>query len=120
MENLLTPEQRWIFINLTSLLALLGGLTFWAAWLLLALIARRLENAFHRSTYWQIDLAAPFGLVGYIFFQASSAVKHQNLGSLELWSSYILLTFSALACSLGAFRFWRVLQLISREKHVHD
>jgi len=91
-----------------SLLSLSGGLILWAAFLELALIARKFEVVFGKHTRWGWMAAAPTGLVIYSLLGVS------GLGGLEpataREASYWILGVSGLACGWSARRFWLLLR----------
>ncbi len=115
MERILTTTQYFIFVNLTSFIAILGGLTLWAGFILLGIIARRFEQAYGLATHWLFQMIAPAGVCAYLVMQAVASLRRENMGPLELWTGYTLLAWSAGMCLWGAYRFHKILRQIERE-----
>jgi len=109
MERILTDNQHLIFVTLTSYAAIAGGLLLWLGFILLGLISRRFEQAYGVITHWQFHLVAPAGIFIYLSMQAVASLRHQNMGPIEQWTGYTLLTWSARLCLWGVFRFRKVL-----------
>ncbi len=107
MEKVLTAGQYLLFVNLTSFMAVFGGLTLWAGFVLMGLIARRYEQTFGVATYWLMQMIAPLGLVVYLIMQTVATLRHQNMGVLELWIGYTFLTWSAGLCLWAGIHFYR-------------
>ena len=94
--------------------ALAGGLGLWAAFLVLALIARKFEVVFGRHTRWEAMALAPTGLVIYAVLVVSGLGGIERDSAREL--AYLILFVSGLLCGWSARRFWLMLRsLESRE-----
>ena len=116
MDTILTPVQYIIFIKLTSYLSILGGVIIWLGFILMAMVARRIERVYLVITYWQFQLIAPAGIFIYLLLQAVFGLLHKSLGILGSWASYILLVWSALLCAWGVLRFYKAIKLLVKEK----
>ena len=115
MPTVLTPLQHVVFVDLTSALAVLGGLLLWTGFVLIGLIARRLEQAYGHATHWQYFIVAPSGAVIYLIMQAVASLRHQNMNAVEQWIGYALLVWSAGLLAWGLAGFRRTLERIARE-----
>jgi hypothetical protein len=116
MGTVLTNGQHWVFVTLTSWIAILGGLALWVGFIYLGLIARRFEKAYGKITHWQFQLMAPIGVVGYLMMQSIASLRHQNMGPVEQWIGYTLLSWSAGLCLWGVMRFQKLIRQLSREE----
>jgi hypothetical protein len=115
MERVLTAGEHLLFVTLTSTIAVVGGVLMWIGFACLGLIMRRYERVFGRTTHWQFLTIAPAGLVAYLVMQSIASVLHQNMGPIEQWTGYTLLTWSALLCVWGILRFRQVLAKLEAE-----
>jgi hypothetical protein len=88
--------------------AVAGGLALWAAFLTLAVIARKFEGIFERRTRWAWMAAAPSGLVVYALLAVAGLGGVDPDAAREL--SYWLLLASGVLCALGAGRFRAMLR----------
>jgi hypothetical protein len=111
----LTDAQHLLFVEITSLVALLGGLALWAGFALMGLVARRFEQAFGQPTPWLFLMVAPMGLFLYLLMQSLASLQHENMNSIEQWIGYTLLIWSALLCGWGSLRFRKILAELARE-----
>ena len=73
MTRLLTTPEYLLFITMTNYMAVLAGVTLWAALFILGLIAARLERAFAVKTGWRLLLFAPSGILLYTVYTLVAA-----------------------------------------------
>lgn len=116
MERILTANQYFVFVNLTSFVAILGGLALWSGFVLMGLVSRRFEQAYGIITHWLFQMIAPAGVCIYLAMQSVASLRHQNMGPIELWTGYTLLIWSAILCMWGAYRFFKLLRQLERER----
>lgn len=114
MEKVLTTTQYLIFVNLTSFLAILGGIALWLGFVVMGLISRRFEQVFDKITYWQSQMIAPAGLFIYLVMQAIASNQHRNMGVVELWTGYSFLAWSSGWCLFSCYRFYRMLMQLEK------
>jgi hypothetical protein len=116
MENAeLTAMQEFFFVNVTSFIAILGGLLLWIGLGLEALIMRRFARAYSQPSRWQWMFFSPAGLAGYLVLQAAASLAHQQLDGLGLWLSYGLLGLSAVVSLWCQVDFLRLISRLNRE-----
>lgn len=111
---MLTAMQHFIFVDLTSWLAILGGLGLWLGFIFMGITARRFEQAFGQSTHWLYLMVAPAGAVAYLCMQSIASMRHENMGPIEQWTGYTMLIWSALLCAWGVYRFGKMLAALAK------
>lgn len=115
MDRILSTSQYMVFVNLTSFMAILGGIALWGGFAVMGLIAKRYEQVYGMVTHWQFQMIAPAGIFIYLLMQAIASLRHQNMGAIELWTGYTLLSWSAGLCFWACFRFYKLLNTLEQE-----
>ncbi|MCD4812663.1 hypothetical protein K8S19_03100 [bacterium] len=115
MERVLTASQHFLFVNVTSFVAIIGGLTLWAGFVGMGLVSRRFEQAYGVVTHWLFQMIAPAGVFIYLLMQSIASLRHKNMGAIELWTGYTLLVWSAVLCIWGAYRFFKIIRQLEQE-----
>ncbi|MCK5241033.1 hypothetical protein KAR34_01155 [bacterium] len=116
MDRVLTATQYFIFVNLTSVIAIVGGLVLWGGFIYMGLVSRRFEQAYGIVTHWIFQMLAPVGICVYLTMQSVASLRHQNMGPIELWTGYTLLIWSAILSLWGAYRFYRLFRQLAQEQ----
>ncbi|HDT14778.1 MAG TPA: hypothetical protein ENN55_01065 [Firmicutes bacterium] len=103
----------------SHLLAVLGGIFFWAAFFVFGLIARRYSVVFNKSTYHTLLMLAPSGILVYsilLIMKTSVLVTEPAVGAALQLAAYIFLLVSGIICLAGMLKFNRLLnELIKYE-----
>jgi len=116
MKLLLTPTEYFVYINLTNLIAILGGLLLWGTCFFFGIIARRYELVLRRKTNWQFLMMAPTGILGYVLVQAYAFLSQIKMTPVQSWVGYALFFISGFLSLMGALRFHRALAIDRRKK----
>lgn len=109
MTRLLSTGEYLTYITLTNYLAVLAGVSLWASFFLLGLIARRLERAFEVPTRWRLLVWAPSGILLYTVYTLVSAgggAGTQAGSQLERQIAYGALLLSACLTLWGCATTW--------------
>lgn len=115
MDKVLSASQYLIFVNLTSFMTILGGVVLWLGFIIMGLVSRRYEQVLGKATHWQSQMVAPAGMFIYLLMQAIASLRHHNMGSLELWTGYTLLAWSAGLAFWACFQFYKMLTKLEQE-----
>ena len=116
MTKLLSPAEYLTFVTLTNYIAVLAGVSLWGSFLLLALMARRLESALDVQTHWRLLAFAPSGILLYTVYALVSAggVPGSAAGfALERQIAYGALLLSGALCVFSAGMTWTALSRLT-------
>lgn len=105
MADLLTPMQRFLFVQLTGFMSIVGSLFLWFGLVMIGRQLKRFQQIFGRPLPWRLLSWAPIGVFIYLFWQSTAALQQRPLAPWEQWLGYSLLTLSAGLCAWGAWRF---------------
>ncbi|MBN1485508.1 MAG: lamin tail domain-containing protein [Chloroflexia bacterium] len=107
-----TRAAQLLFIDWTNAVSFAGGIILWVAFVYIALIARRFEALTQQRTYWQAMLVSPVGILIYNIVQAYGFLTRGSMTPGEQRFSFLVLFFSALACTALVYVFRRRAQRI--------
>lgn len=116
MRLLLTSSEFFVYITLTNLLAVLGGVLLWATCFLFAIIARRYELVLRKKTNWQFLMFAPSGILLYALIQAYAFMSQIKMNPAQSWLGYGFFLVSGLLSLWGAEQFRRAIRVDRRKK----
>ena len=98
----------------SSWISLAGGLVLWAAFLEMALIAKKFEVVFGRHSRWEAMALAPSGLALYSLLAVVGLGGLNQAAARE--AAYWILFVSGLLCAWSARRFWLLLRSLESKE----
>jgi len=101
----LTALEQFIYVDLTNVLSVLGGLFLWFVFITFALVSKRYSSLFGAKTKWYFLLLAPTGLLIYTLVQAYGYGLRGSITEMEQLFSYSLLTISGILTIAAAEEF---------------
>jgi len=101
----ITGLEQIIYLDLTNILSVLGGLFFWFTFITFSLVSRRYSNLFKEKTNWQFLALAPTGFLIYTIIQAYGYGARGSITEMEQLVCYSLLMISGLSTVIGAEKF---------------
>ncbi|PKL90801.1 MAG: hypothetical protein CVV21_10995 [Candidatus Goldiibacteriota bacterium HGW-Goldbacteria-1] len=98
-------------------MAVAGGIFFWAGFIVFGMIARKYNVVFNKSTYYGLMMAAPSGILIYsvlLVFRAAVFTKNSAVNSWIQMFAYISLFISAALCVAAVMKFSRLLDELEK------
>lgn len=116
----ITALEQFIYVDLTNVLSVLGGLFFWFVFITFALVSKRYSNLFGAKTRWHFLFLAPSGLLIYTLIQAYAYGLRGSMTPMENLISYSLLTVSGILTIVAAGKFLKLTEkLRGGEQELH-
>jgi hypothetical protein len=100
-------------------LAVLGGILFWAGFLIFGFIARRYSSVFNKPTFHTLLMTAPSGILAYsvlLILKGSLFVKDPDISGGIQAAAYIFLLVSAALCLAAILKFGSVLNELLKDR----
>ena len=113
----LTVLEQFIYVDLTNVLSVLGGLFFWFVFITFALVSKRYSNLFGAKTRWHFLFLAPTGLLIYTLIQAYAYGVRGSMTPTENLISYSLLTISGILTIAAAEHFLELTEKLRGVEH---
>ncbi len=88
----------FFFASFTDTITTFGAILLWAAFFVIALVARRFETLSEQKTYWQYLMAAPAGILIYAVLQVQDFIRNGSLSDFWSWPAFLALFISGVAC----------------------
>ncbi len=110
ITDLLDPMQKIWYIFMHNWFLVIGAVSLWGTFILLALIARRYELVFHRPTKWQYMLIAPSGILIYAVLLTLAYTQGKVIMPIsQRWVAYIAFLMSGVLSLGGALQFMHLI-----------
>jgi len=113
----LTALEQFIYVDLTNVLSVLGGLFLWFVFITFALVSKRYSNLFGAKTKWHFLFLAPSGLLIYALIQAYAYGLRGSMTPTENLISYSLLTISGIMTIAAAEKFLDLTEKLRGAEH---
>ncbi len=93
------PDKYNFLLNeITNLITIVGGLSLYLVFIMIAVVARRFETLAQQRTYWQLLLAAPTGILIYDVVTIISFILNGQLVDPYRIIGFAALFLSGIAC----------------------
>jgi len=95
----------------------LGGILFWAGFLIFGFIAKRYNVVFNKPTFHGLLMTAPSGILLYsVLLIIKATLKNSQASDVIQITAYILLIISAGLCLFGIYKFNSLLTNLMKYK----